>query len=90
MAEKTIFKRIIDREIPADIVYEDDLCLAFNAVNPQAWTLSGVISPDQVLYRTEDPGDGANYLGGGIQWDNDGPGWAMIVDDAGAVKDFAV
>ncbi len=36
MAEKTIFKRIIDREIPADIVYEDDLCLAFRDINPQA------------------------------------------------------
>ncbi len=34
--EKTIFKRIIDREIPADIVYEDDLCLAFHDVNGQA------------------------------------------------------
>lgn len=36
MSEKTIFKRIIDKEIPADIVYEDDLCLAFKDVNPQA------------------------------------------------------
>jgi histidine triad (HIT) family protein len=32
----TIFKRIIDGEIEADIVYEDDLCLAFRDVNPQA------------------------------------------------------
>lgn len=35
MAE-TIFSKIIDRQIPADIVYEDDLCLAFRDVNPQA------------------------------------------------------
>lgn len=34
----TIFTRIINREIPADIVYEDDLCLAFRDVNPQAPT----------------------------------------------------
>tara|TARA_R110002111_G_scaffold262694_1_gene340250 strand:- start:204216 stop:204563 length:348 start_codon:yes stop_codon:yes gene_type:complete len=34
--EKTIFKKIIDREIPAEIVYEDELCLAFKDVNPQA------------------------------------------------------
>jgi histidine triad (HIT) family protein len=33
---KTIFKRIIDKEIPASIVYEDDDVLAFNDVNPQA------------------------------------------------------
>src|SRR3954462_4411601 len=32
----TLFSKIIDRQIPADIVYEDDLCLAFNDVNPQA------------------------------------------------------
>jgi len=32
----TIFSKIIRREIPADIVYEDNLCLAFRDVNPQA------------------------------------------------------
>lgn len=32
----TIFGKIIRREIPADIVYEDELCLAFRDVNPQA------------------------------------------------------
>lgn len=32
----TIFKKIIDREIPAKIVYEDDLCLAFHDINPCA------------------------------------------------------
>lgn len=36
MSNKTIFKRIIDREIPAKIVYEDDLCLAFHDVAPKA------------------------------------------------------
>lgn len=34
----TIFTKIINREIPADIVYEDDLCLAFTDVSPQAPT----------------------------------------------------
>ena len=32
----TIFGKIIRREIPADIVYEDDICLAFRDVSPQA------------------------------------------------------
>jgi histidine triad (HIT) family protein len=32
----TIFKKIIDREIQADIVYEDELCLAFRDIQPQA------------------------------------------------------
>jgi histidine triad (HIT) family protein len=35
---ETIFSKIIKREIPADIVYEDELCLAFRDVNPQAPT----------------------------------------------------
>ncbi len=33
---ETIFTKIINREIPADIVYEDDLSLAFRDINPQA------------------------------------------------------
>ena len=36
MPEKTIFRKIIDREIPADILYEDDVCLAFRDIDPQA------------------------------------------------------
>ena len=36
--EKTIFKKIIDKEIPANIVYEDEHCLAFHDVDPQAPT----------------------------------------------------
>ena len=32
----TIFAKIIKREIPADIIYEDDDVLAFSDVNPQA------------------------------------------------------
>lgn len=35
---KTIFQRIIDREIPAQIEYEDDRCLAFHDINAQAPT----------------------------------------------------
>jgi len=32
----TIFQKIIDGEIPADIVHEDDRCLAFRDIAPQA------------------------------------------------------
>eukprot|EP00038_Savillea_parva_P010858 m.193303 g.193303 ORF g.193303 m.193303 type:complete len:129 (+) comp18892_c0_seq1:239-625(+) len=32
----TIFGKIIRKEIPADIVHEDDVCLAFKDINPQA------------------------------------------------------
>lgn len=34
--QDTIFSKIIRREIPADIVYEDDLALAFKDIQPQA------------------------------------------------------
>lgn len=36
----TIFGKIIRREIPADIVYEDDLALAFRDVNPKPLCIS--------------------------------------------------
>ena len=32
----TLFEKIINRELPADIVYEDDFSLAFKDINPQA------------------------------------------------------
>ncbi len=32
----TLFEKIAAREIPADIVHEDDLCLAFRDISPQA------------------------------------------------------
>jgi len=32
----TLFTKIVNRQIPADIVYEDDLCIAIKDINPQA------------------------------------------------------
>jgi histidine triad (HIT) family protein len=36
MSDKTLFEKIRDGEIPADIVHSDDLCLAFRDISPQA------------------------------------------------------
>jgi histidine triad (HIT) family protein len=36
MMQDNLFQKIIDRQIPANIVYEDDRCLAFRDINPQA------------------------------------------------------
>ncbi len=36
MLKDNIFQKVIDRQIKADIVYEDDRCLAFRDINPQA------------------------------------------------------
>ena len=49
----TLFGKIIRREIPADIVYEDDLCLAFRDINPQAPTHVLVI-PKKEIARLSD------------------------------------
>jgi len=37
-SEKTLFQKIADGEIPADVVYEDDRAVAFRDVAPQAPT----------------------------------------------------
>ncbi len=37
MAEKkTLFQKILDREEPGEILYEDDLCVALRDINPRA------------------------------------------------------
>ena len=38
MLQDNIFQKIIDKKIPAKIQYEDDRCLAFHDINPQAPT----------------------------------------------------
>lgn len=53
MSEDTIFSKIIRREIPADIVYEDDLCLAFRDITPQAPTHILVI-PKKAIPKLSD------------------------------------
>lgn len=35
-ADKSIFSKIIDREIPSEIVYEDEKCIVINDINPRA------------------------------------------------------
>ena len=45
----TVFGKILRGEIPADIVYEDDRCLAFKYVNPQAPVHILVIPKDAIV-----------------------------------------
>ena len=54
--EKTIFKKIIDKEIPADIVHEDELCLAFRDISPQAPTHFLVIPKKEIESTWPKPG----------------------------------
>ena len=53
MTEDTIFGKIIRREIPAEIVYEDDLALAFKDVNPQA-PVHILVIPKQPIAKLAD------------------------------------
>ncbi|WP_035987363.1 histidine triad nucleotide-binding protein [Leptolyngbya sp. KIOST-1] len=53
MSGDTIFGKIIRKEIPANIVYEDDLCLAFTDITPQAPTHILVI-PKQPIPKLAD------------------------------------
>lgn len=52
MAE-TIFSKIISKEIPADILYEDDMALAFRDVNPQA-PVHFLVIPKQPIEKLSD------------------------------------
>jgi histidine triad (HIT) family protein len=60
---KTIFQKIIDREIPADIVFEDDHCLAFRDVSPQAPTHLLVIPKKPIVSIAQLADDDAELLG---------------------------
>ena len=46
----TLFEKIVAREIPADIVHEDDLCLAFRDISPKA-PVHILVVPKRVIPR---------------------------------------
>ncbi len=62
-SEKTIFKKIIDKELPAEILFEDDLCLAFRDVNPQAPTHVLVIPKKEIPSVADLEDDDAELAG---------------------------
>ena len=49
---KTLFQRIIDREIPAKIEHEDDRCIVIHDINPQA-PVHLLIIPKHLIARAE-------------------------------------
>jgi histidine triad (HIT) family protein len=53
MTEETLFTKIRDREIPSDIVYEDEEIFAFRDINPQAPTHVLVV-PKEVIPTVND------------------------------------
>jgi len=63
----TIFQKIIDREIPADIVYEDDDALAFRDVNPQA-PVHVLVIPKHPIVKVADMTATDKELIGHVMW----------------------
>ena len=55
MAE-TLFSKIIQRQIPADIIYEDDQALAFRDINPQA-PVHFLVIPKKPIAKLSDAAD---------------------------------
>lgn len=52
---KTLFEKICDKELPASIVYEDELCVAFKDINPGAPTHVLVV-PRKPIPKLSDAG----------------------------------
>ncbi len=60
---KTIFQKIIDREIKADIIYEDNWCIAFHDANPQAPIHILVVSKKVIAKLSEVEEEDKDLLG---------------------------
>ena len=50
---ETLFEKIIKKEIPADIIYEDDISIVIKDINPQAPTHLLII-PKKVIPKLSD------------------------------------
>ena len=66
MMAENIFLKIIDKSIPAKIAYEDDLCLAFHDIRPQA-PVHVLIIPKKVIRTIDDATDDDREVLGHIQ-----------------------
>jgi histidine triad (HIT) family protein len=58
---ETLFSKIIQRQIPADIIYEDDQALAFRDINPQA-PVHFLVIPKKPIAKLSDASDGDQAL----------------------------
>lgn len=65
--DKNVFARILRREVPAQVLHEDERCLAFHDVAPQAPTHFLVI-PRQPIARLADATAGDRELLGHLLW----------------------
>ncbi|MGB1807843.1 MAG: HIT domain-containing protein, partial [Porticoccaceae bacterium] len=67
MTTETLFTRIINRDIPADILYEDDQCIVINDIAPQA-PVHMLVIPRQPLPRLADASQADRDMLGHLMW----------------------
>jgi len=58
-----IFLKIVNKELPADIVYEDDVAIAFNDISPQAPTHILIIPKKEITKLTDSTSNDTELLG---------------------------
>eukprot|EP00612_Vaucheria_litorea_P002788 CAMPEP_0171458998 /NCGR_PEP_ID=MMETSP0945-20130129/4456_1 /TAXON_ID=109269 /ORGANISM="Vaucheria litorea, Strain CCMP2940" /LENGTH=131 /DNA_ID=CAMNT_0011984925 /DNA_START=110 /DNA_END=505 /DNA_ORIENTATION=+ len=89
-SEKTLFDKIVSKEIPADVFYEDELCMAFNDISPQAPVHFLVIPKDKNgLNRLSDAKEENKPLLGHLLYVAQllakqrglGPGFRVVIND---------
>jgi len=89
MGEETIFSKIIKKEIKADIVFEDDLCLAFRDINPQAPTHILVIPKKPIVKLADATSEDHALLGHLLikaahiakEENLNGPGYRIVINN---------
>jgi histidine triad (HIT) family protein len=64
---ETIFSKIINKSIAADILYEDELALAFSDINPQA-PIHFLVIPKKPIATVNDIEDADKSLIGHLYW----------------------
>lgn len=89
MSETTLFDKLLRREIPAQIVYEDDCVLAFRDINPQA-PVHVLVIPKQKVARfaqlpSQDVADVGRFFQGvarvASELKLDGQGYRVVVNN---------
>ena len=83
----TIFGKIINREIPADIVYEDELCIAFRDIHPKAPT-HVLLVPKKEIPRLADATQDDRTLLGHLMLAAGNIARQLRIDDAFRVQIF--
>jgi histidine triad (HIT) family protein len=81
---KTLFEKIIDREIPGDIIHEDEQCIAFRDINPGA-PLHVLVVPRKPIPKLVDATDADRELLGHLMLTCN-----KIASDAGYADAFRV